>query len=110
MIRADGCRPRKRGTPLRVERKKICVVAHQPLRAPRANRVFRVDEKRIRTENTVIDKSNSGAVFATMRAGGFSPAQVLAASTCRIAYCPLSMGQSASAPRAATIWPRRLCQ
>jgi len=27
------------------------------LRALRANRVFRTDEKRIRTENTVIDKS-----------------------------------------------------
>jgi hypothetical protein len=26
------------------------------LRAARANRVFRADEKRIRTENTVIDK------------------------------------------------------
>jgi len=28
------------------------------LRAARANRVFCTDEKRIRTENTVIDKSN----------------------------------------------------
>jgi hypothetical protein len=27
------------------------------LRAPRANRVFRTDEKRIRSENTVTDKS-----------------------------------------------------
>jgi hypothetical protein len=26
----------------------------QPLRVPRANRVFRADEKRIRTENTVL--------------------------------------------------------
>jgi len=31
----------------------------QPLRAPRANRVFRADEKRIRTENTVLDKNNN---------------------------------------------------
>jgi hypothetical protein len=30
------------------------------LRAPRANPVFCADEKRIRTENTVIDKSNNG--------------------------------------------------
>jgi hypothetical protein len=30
------------------------------LRAPRANRVFCADEKRIRTENTVIGKSNNG--------------------------------------------------
>jgi hypothetical protein len=30
------------------------------LRAPRANRVFRADEKRIRTENTVMIKSKSG--------------------------------------------------
>jgi len=27
-----------------------------PLRAPRANRVFGTDEKRIRTKNTVMDK------------------------------------------------------
>jgi len=35
------------------------------LRAARANRVFRADEKRIRTENTVIDKDNNsfGLVF-----------------------------------------------
>jgi len=30
------------------------------LRAPRANRAFFTDEKRIREENTVIDKSNNG--------------------------------------------------
>jgi hypothetical protein len=30
------------------------------LRAARANRVFCTDEKRIRTENTVMDKSNNG--------------------------------------------------
>jgi hypothetical protein len=29
------------------------------LRAARANRVFRADEKRIRSENTVMDKSNN---------------------------------------------------
>jgi hypothetical protein len=32
----------------------------QNLRASRANRVFDTDEKRIRIENTVIDKGNSG--------------------------------------------------
>jgi len=32
----------------------------RPLRAPRANPVFRTDEKRIRTENRVMDKSKSG--------------------------------------------------
>ena len=32
---------------------RICALA-------RANRVFRADEKRIRTENTVLDKSESG--------------------------------------------------
>jgi hypothetical protein len=32
----------------------------QPLRAPRANHVFRADEKHIRPENTVLDKSKSG--------------------------------------------------
>jgi hypothetical protein len=30
------------------------------LRAPRANRVFGTDEKRIRTKNTVMDKSDHG--------------------------------------------------
>jgi len=30
------------------------------LRAPRANRVFHTDEKHIRMENTVMDKSKSG--------------------------------------------------
>ncbi|MEK7361182.1 MAG: hypothetical protein AAB133_03790 [Pseudomonadota bacterium] len=30
------------------------------LRAARANRVFRADEKRIRTENTVMDKNKGG--------------------------------------------------
>jgi hypothetical protein len=32
----------------------------RPLRAARANRVFRTDEKRIRTENTVMNKSKGG--------------------------------------------------
>jgi len=32
----------------------------EDLRAARANRVFCTDEKHIRTENTVIDKSNNG--------------------------------------------------
>jgi hypothetical protein len=32
----------------------------QDLRAARANRVFRADEKRIRTENTVMIKSRNG--------------------------------------------------
>jgi len=36
------------------------LVVRQPLRAARANRVFRADEKRIRTENTVMDKGNNG--------------------------------------------------
>jgi hypothetical protein len=38
-------------------------VGERPLRAPRANRVFRADEKRIRTENTVMDKNKDGAGF-----------------------------------------------
>jgi len=33
------------------------------LRAARANRVFCADEKRIRTENTVIDKTKGGLVW-----------------------------------------------
>jgi hypothetical protein len=31
-------------------------ITEPPLRAPRANRVFGTDEKRIRTKNTVMDK------------------------------------------------------
>ena len=61
------------------------------LRAARANRVFRADEKRIRTENTVMDKSKDSAgvsykiadcddvlfirAQSTIRADGFSSAQ-----------------------------------
>ncbi len=37
----------------------------RPLRALRANRVFGTDEKRIRTENTVIDKNSRGLGFHT---------------------------------------------
>jgi hypothetical protein len=36
-------------------------VSAQPLRAPRANRGFGTDEKRIRTETTVLDKSKIGS-------------------------------------------------
>jgi hypothetical protein len=39
------------------------MVVERPLRAPRANRAFGADEKRIRTKNTVIDKSKSGFVI-----------------------------------------------
>jgi len=34
-------------------------VAGRKLRAPRANRVFGADEKRIRTKNTVMDKNRN---------------------------------------------------
>jgi hypothetical protein len=40
---------------------RLSVVDARPLRAARANRVFRTDEKHIRTENTVIDKDNNGS-------------------------------------------------
>jgi hypothetical protein len=39
-------------------------VGEQSLRALRANRVFRADEKRIRTENTVMNKSTEGVGVA----------------------------------------------
>jgi hypothetical protein len=61
------------------------------LRAARANRVFRTDKKRIRTENTVLIKDKDGMGFirdrrlradvlfiraqSTIRADGFSSAQ-----------------------------------
>jgi hypothetical protein len=37
-----------------------CRLPRAELRAARAYRVFRADEKRIRTENTVMDKSKGG--------------------------------------------------
>ncbi|MBE0625072.1 MAG: hypothetical protein IH606_09710 [Burkholderiales bacterium] len=40
--------------------------AGRPLRAARANRVFRADKKRIRTENTVIGKNKDGAGVSSM--------------------------------------------
>jgi hypothetical protein len=43
--------------------RKSADVAARPLRALRANRVFGTDEKRIRTENTVIGKSKDGMRF-----------------------------------------------
>jgi len=39
----------------------MLVVDDRSLRAPRANRVFCTDEKHIRAENTVMDKSNTGS-------------------------------------------------
>jgi hypothetical protein len=51
------------------------------LRAPRANRVFGADEKRIRTKNTIINKAT--AIFGgfiqdrRLRADGPPSAQVL---------------------------------
>jgi hypothetical protein len=56
-------------------------MAQKTLRAARANRVFCTDKKRIRTENTVMFKSNNGLGVAVipdrrLRADGFSSAQV----------------------------------
>jgi len=71
------------------------------LRAARANRVFRTDEKHIRTENTVMNKSNNdlglGSIQdrrlradvlfiraqSTIRADGFSSAQFRKLATTR---------------------------
>jgi len=58
-----GRRPRKR-----YSRSSMCSstpadVAARRLRAARANRVFRTDEKHIGTENTVIVKDKDGAEF-----------------------------------------------
>ncbi|MBI5909451.1 MAG: hypothetical protein HY848_05830 [Betaproteobacteria bacterium] len=41
----------------------------QPLRAPRANRGFCTDENRIRTETTVMDKSNSNSGLLVYKIG-----------------------------------------
>jgi len=56
-IRADGYRPRKLSHNSLRHPPMFADVGRRPLRAARANRVFRTDEKRIRAENTVIDKS-----------------------------------------------------
>jgi hypothetical protein len=42
-------------------------VGKRPLRALRANRVFRADEKRIRTENTVMNKCTGGVGVAFLQ-------------------------------------------
>jgi hypothetical protein len=55
-------------------------VGTRRLRAARANRVFGTDEKRIRTKNTVMDKSKSGLGLVFIQdhrlcADGFSSAR-----------------------------------
>jgi hypothetical protein len=57
-----GRRPRKRGRCSSSYPPTSAEVGDRALRAPRANPVFSTDEKRIREENTVIDKSNDGLV------------------------------------------------
>ena len=48
--------------PLNIRRLKLVVCQEQPLRALRANLVFGTDEKRIRTKNKVLEKSNTGSI------------------------------------------------
>jgi hypothetical protein len=45
-------------------------VHERPLRAPRANRVFCADEKRIRTENAVMDESTRATTGSQKGIGG----------------------------------------
>jgi hypothetical protein len=58
----------------------------KPLRAARANRVFCTDEKRIRTENTVMVNPKQAVGFyarSAIRADGFSSAQNVERATIR---------------------------
>jgi hypothetical protein len=55
-----GRRPRKLGRHNSKYRPTPADVGKRALRAPRASHVFGTDEKHIRTENMVIDKSNNG--------------------------------------------------
>jgi hypothetical protein len=57
-IRADGFSSAQRRSPQR---------DLPALRAARANRVFYTDEKRIRIENTVMDKSHNGGRDSSRR-------------------------------------------
>jgi hypothetical protein len=62
-------------------------VGERPLRAPRANRVFGTDMKRIRTKDTVMDKSKGGLGWfflqdRRLRADGFSSAQQRNSAIC----------------------------
>jgi hypothetical protein len=62
-------------------------VGERPLRAPRANRVFGTDMKRIRTKDTVMDKSRGGLGWfflqdRRLRADGFSSAQQRNSAIC----------------------------
>ena len=56
-----GRRPRKLGRHSSMYPPPSADVDERPLRAPRANRVFGTDEKRIRAKNTVMDKNKIGA-------------------------------------------------
>jgi hypothetical protein len=58
-----GRRPRKAGREGRGARTLPRIVVDRPLRAARANRAFCADEKRIRTESTVMDKGNTGGTI-----------------------------------------------
>jgi hypothetical protein len=49
----------RRAAHLRAARSHLGVVADRTLRAPRANRAFNADEKHIRAEGAVMDKSNN---------------------------------------------------
>jgi hypothetical protein len=44
-----------------VHRPAFAYVAVRPLRAPRANRLFGTDKKRIRTKKAVMDKNKNGS-------------------------------------------------
>jgi hypothetical protein len=57
---ASGCFSKKSSATDRGIRQRLRVADERPLRAARANHVFYTDEKRIRIENTVMDKSNNG--------------------------------------------------
>ena len=60
-IRADGA-PSAQVRSLQLEVSSyVRRIGARPLRAPRANRVFGTDEKRIRTKHTVMDKINCSA-------------------------------------------------
>jgi hypothetical protein len=66
----------------------------QPLRAPRANHVFGTDEKRIRTENMVMDKSKPGLGFLQDRRLCADALFIRAQSTIRADGTPSAQARS----------------
>jgi len=82
------------------------IVCDENLRAARANRVFCTDEKRIRTENTVMDKNNNGlgVAFIRDRRLGTDALFIRAQSTIRADGPPSAQDRSPQLDVSSCVW------